>query len=108
MATVTFEDADEWLAELTADCDQIDRRIVRISTIRVPSPICRVFVLRVRATARVGNDLYAVECLCGALCGVVESDKKALEQAKQLRERITNRCATMGLHIRPGVCVEAS
>lgn len=108
MATVMFEDADEWLAELTADCDQIDRRIVRIATIRVPSPICRVFAIRVRATARVGNDLYAVECLCGALCGVVEADEQVLDQAKQLRERITSRCAIMGLHIRSGVCEETS
>ena len=102
MATVEFDNAAEFLAELEKDRQHVDRGIVRISQCRPAVGTGSVQCLSVTVTARVGPDLYRLVVFCGALCGIPESDQRALDQQAEVLTGLKLGCASLSLDMRAG------
>ena len=102
MATVDFDNAAEFLAELEKDRQYVDRGIVRISQWRPPVGTGLIQCLSVTATARVGPDIYRYHVFCGALCGIPESDQRALDQQTEVLSGLKVGCTNLGLDVRAG------
>jgi len=106
MATVEFDSPNEFLAELSKDSQHLDRRIVRVAQRRQASVMTTALLVSVVGTARVGADIYRVECVCGGLCGIQESDHRVIEQTDNQLQSLRESCAGLGFDVRPGVLEE--
>ncbi len=102
MAIVEFDSPDEFLAELQKDRQHVDRAIVRISQWRRAIAMSPILCLSVVATARVGPDVYRLDIFCGALCGIPESDQRALDQQAEVVAGLKLGCTNLGLDVRAG------
>ena len=105
MTTVKFACLNEFLAELQKDSRHVDRRIVRVAECRRASAIRPVLLISVVATARVGADIYRVECVCGSLCGIEINDRRVLANMHKQLKKLRNSCAGLGLDVRSGMNV---
>ena len=88
MITVEFATPSEFLAELRKDSRQLERGIVRVAECRRASAISSVLLVSVVGTARVGADMYRVECVCGVLCGIEVNDRRVLVKMRASNLRI--------------------
>jgi hypothetical protein len=102
MATVDFDNAAEFLAELEKDRQYVDRGIVRISQCQPHVGTGFIQRLSVTATSRVGADIYRYHVFCGALCGIPESDQRALDQQSEALSGLKLGCTNLGLDARAG------
>ena len=102
MTTVEFANPSEFLSELRKDKRHVDRRIVGVAECRRAIAMSPVLLVSVVATARVGADIYRVECICGIECNDRRVLAKMYEQIKNLR----NSCASLGLDVRSGTLEE--
>ena len=107
MITVEFATPSEFLAELRKDSRQVERGIVRVAACRRASAISSVLLVSVVGTARVGADIYRVESICGALCGIERNDRRALAKMYGQIKRLRKSCAGLGLDVRSGVLRES-
>jgi hypothetical protein len=103
MATVEFETPEQFLAELSKDRRFVDRKIVRVASQRRGSFMSSAVAVTVVGTARVGSDLYRVECVCGGLCGVEASDRLVITQVRKQLKNLRAGCTGLGLDVRSGV-----
>lgn len=106
MATVEFDNLSEFLAELSKDSQYVDRKIVRVMRRRRASVMSSAVAMSVIGTARVGSDIYRVECVCGALCGIQAADRQVLVQVREQLKNLRNGCTGLGLDVRSGVLEE--
>lgn len=106
MITVEFANHSEFLAELRKDKRYVDKGIVRVAECRRVSAISPVLLVSIVGTARVGTDIYRVECICGSLCGIEVNDRRVLAKLRKQREILRNSCADLGLDVRLGVLKE--
>ncbi len=102
MATVEFDNAAEFLAELEKDRQYVDRCIVRISQCQPHVSAGFIQCLSVTATARVGLDIYRLHLFCGAICGIPESDQRALDQQSEVFSGLKLGCTNLSLDVRAG------
>ena len=103
MITVEFANPGEFLAELRKDSRQVERGIVRVAACRRASTISSVLLVSVVGTARVGADIYRVECVCGSLCGIEVNDRRVLAKVHKQLKNLRNSCASLGLDVRSRV-----
>ena len=106
MTVVEFTNPSEFLAELWKDSRQVDRGIVRVEECRRVSAISPVLRVSIVGTARVGADIYRVECVCGSLCGIEVNDRRVLAKVHKQLKNLRNSCASLGLDVRSGVWEE--
>ena len=102
MITVEFANPGEFLAELRKDKRHVDRGIVRVAEWSRASTVSSVRLVSVVGTARVGADMYRVECVCGVLCGIDINDRRALAKMRRQLMRLSGSCASLGLDVRSG------
>lgn len=107
MATVEFTNPSEFLAELRKDSRHVDRGIVRVAECRRANAMSPVLLVSVVGTARVGSDIYRVECVCGALCGIEVNDRGVLAKMRIQFKKLKSSCAGMELGVRAGVLKES-
>ena len=100
MTIVKFANPSEFLAELRKDRRYVDRAIVRVAECRRASAISPVLLVSVVATARVGADIYRVECICGALCGIEVNDRRVLVKMHKQVKNLRNSCAGLRIDVR--------
>jgi hypothetical protein len=99
MTTVKFANPSEFLAELRKDSRHVDRRIVRVAERRRASAVSPVLLVRIVGTPRVGTDIYRVECICGALCGIERNDRRALAKMHGQIKSLRSSCAGSGFDV---------
>lgn len=107
MATVRFHHADEFLAELALDTDQIERKIVR-TTYRndYQQPFTAVSVV---ASAIVAGHVVTLEQRCGNYMNRDDTDgKEVLDRADKVIEEVRRGAAKLGMEVRAGVFVAAA
>lgn len=102
MTTVEFASPSEFLAELRKDSRHVDRGIVRVAECRRSSAMSPVLLMSIVGTARVGADIYRVECVCGVLCGSEVNDRRVLAKMRKQLMSLRNSCASLGLNVRSG------
>lgn len=102
MTIVEFANSREFLAELRKDRRRVDRGIVRVAERRRASAMSPVLLVIVVGTARVGADIYSIDCLCGVLCGVEVADRQVLAKMHKQLKNLRNGCAALGLDVRSG------
>lgn len=103
MTTVEFASPSDFLAELRKDRWHVDRGIVRVVECRRASAMSPVLLVSVVGTARVGADIYHVECICGALCGIEVNDRRVLTKMQKQLQSLRSSCAGLGLDVRSRV-----
>lgn len=108
MTTVEFASPSEFLAELRKDSRHVDRAIVRVAECCRSSAMSPVLLVSIVGTARVGADMYRVECMCGVLCVSEVNDRRVLAKMRKQRESLRNTCAGIGLDVRLGVMTDGS
>ena len=109
MPIVQFNAVDEFLAELTTDRTQVDRKLVRVTNLyqqstQVPS----LQYVSVVATARVATDIVRLDVYCGEVWNVdTQHSGPVLKKAEALQQRIREACAQLGFEVRAGVLKNA-
>ena len=107
MTTVEFASPSEFLAELRKDSRQVDRGIVRVAECRRASTVSSVRLVSVVGTACVGADIYRIECICGALCGIEVNDRLVLARMHKQLKNLRSSCVSLGLEVRSGAVQES-
>jgi len=107
MTTVEFANPSEFLAELREDSRHVDRGIVRVAERRRASAMSPVLLVSIVGTARVGADIYRVECNCGALCGIEGNDRRIFAKMQKSFWSLRGSCAGLGLEVRSGMLKES-
>ncbi len=102
MTTVEFANSSEFLAELRKDSRHVERNIVRVTECRRASAVSHILFVSVVGTACVGADIYRIECICGALCGIEVNDRRVLAKMRKQLRSLRNSCASLGLNVRSG------
>ena len=102
---VTFNDLDEFLAELKADAGKISPKILRVTTrySRVGSlPLTRI---RVVATALAYDYIVTLDWLVGDSLADVSGgvEKKFADQVGKAYAALEDAAKALGLEVRPGV-----
>lgn len=108
MTTVEFANPSEFLAELRKDSRHVDRGIVRVAECRRSSAMSPVLLVSVVGTARLGADIYRVECVCGSLCGIEANDRQVLAKMHKQLKNLRNTCARLGFDVRSGTMEDSS
>lgn len=108
MATVEFDELREFLTELSRDSKHVDRRIVRVAQQRRASAMSTAVLVSVVGTARVGKDIYRVEDVSGAFCGIEEADRRVVARLNKQLQSLRKRCRGLGFDVRSGVLEESA
>lgn len=104
MATVKFNETDEFVNELTKDANKVERSIVRIVfRTSFDSGIPHIHILTLVASAVVDGHVVRLERRCGSFWKETEEQKKVVEFAESHADRIRSACAEMKLEVRSGV-----
>lgn len=99
--TVSFNDPDEFLAELGRDLERIDRKILRVTVRRrYGQPFVTVAVL---ATAAVGGTLVKLEHRVGECFAGDERATGLANKTQTALDRLTVAATALGLDVRAGV-----
>ncbi len=97
---VEFNTLDEFIGELTLDCDRVVDRVVRVRIDATPQQVDAVtFEYSLWATAHVHGDQTDYIMELGINCGEHEGGE---ENADDARNRIMSSCDDMGLTVRNG------
>lgn len=109
MPIVQFNTVNEFLAELTTDLTQVDRKLVRVTHLyqqskQTPS----MQYVSVVATARVATDIIRLDVYCGEVWNVnTQHNEPVLKKAEALQQRIREVCAQLGMDVRAGLLKSA-
>ena len=107
MTTVEFANSSEFLAELRKDSRHVERNIVRVTECRRASAVSHILFVSVVGTACVGADIYRIECICGALCGIEVNDRLVLARMHKQLKNLRSSCVSLGLEVRSGAVQES-
>jgi len=111
---VKFNQVEEFCDELRKEKDNIERRIVRLTNLYIPSKLsANIRHAKVLATFLVGAfpgavppvqpQIVRLERYCGDIWEPGGTDKRALEKAEEVSKKIEAVCQELGLEVRLGV-----
>ncbi len=101
---VKFNSAQEFLKELEKDKDKVERRIVRLVYVWVPSRLSsNIQHLSVVATARVEGLVYRLDRYCGDVWQIDGQDEPVKKKAEETSKLLSDGCAALGLEVRNGL-----
>ena len=105
MAIVQFNNVEEFLAELTADLDTLDRHLVRVTNLYQQSTQMPVMqYVSVVATARVATDIIRLDIYCGdGWNGDAQHNAPVLKKVEAIQQRLRASCTPLGIEIRAGL-----
>lgn len=107
MTTVTFNDLDEFIAELVKDRTLVDRNLVRLTCqhrAHTEMPITYVSVI---AMAQVGGYLVKLGWPIGDFMRTIEDQRQRVaERAEQILNTLQSQCADLGLETRAGLLAD--
>jgi len=102
MAIIKFNVADEFIDELGKCC--LEAPVVRLTNLFRAEPKLPIKNLFVIATTKASNgDIIRLEKFCGQVWGVEEQDRKTLEKAEQIHDKIQKACEQLKMEVRAGV-----
>lgn len=109
MPIVQFNTVNEFLAELTTDLTQVDRKLVRVTHLYQQSKQApSLQYVSVVATARVATDIIRLDVYCGEVWNVnTQHNEPVLKKAEALQQRIREACAQLGMDVRAGLLKSA-
>ena len=99
---VQFHAVEEFLAEITKEREQVDRRILRVTVLRrFHDPFVHVFLL---ATAVIGGTIVRLDHRLGE-CFAMDTTATAGigKKAEELMARLDREAQQLGLEVRAGV-----
>jgi len=102
---VKFNDPKEFLEEMEKDRDEIDRRIVRLTTLRTPSKqVHSIYLYTVVATYRRGDEIVRLEKFCGDYWHDINTkgNEKTEQNIKATYEILEEGIRKLGLEVRGG------
>ena len=103
MATVKFNDTDEFIEELRRDADAVDRKVLRL-TFRYrlvdPSPMQSMAVV---ASAVIAGHVVELEDRCGTFFQQTREADEVRAAAKKRADAIRVAAEELGLEVRSGV-----
>jgi hypothetical protein len=111
MSLVQFNNIEEFFTELTANLEQLDRKLVRVTNLyrhSAQSPIIQY--VSVVATARVATDIIRLDIHCGELWSVdTQHNAPLLKKVEAVQQHIRTSCVQLGLEVRAGLlqCTKA-
>jgi len=98
MPIVQFNNTEEFLAELAADLDKLDRHLVRVTNLYQQStqmPLIQ-YVADV-ATARVATDIIRLDVYCGELWNAdTQHNAPVLKKVEAIQHHLRASCAQLG------------
>ena len=105
MPIVQFNNTEEFLAELAADLDKLDRHLVRVTNLYQQSlqmPVIQY--VSVVVTARVATDIIRLDVSCGELWNVdTQHNTPVLKKVEAVQQHPRASCAQLGVAVRAGV-----
>lgn len=105
MPVVQFNNEQEFLAELTADLEKLDRQLVRVTNLYQQSkqmPIIQY--VSVVATARVATDILRLDVYCGEVWNVdTQHNAPVLKKVEAVQQRLRASCEQLGIEVRAGL-----
>jgi len=109
MPVVQFNTVNEFLAELTADLAQLDRKLVRVTNLYQQSKqMPAMQYVSVVATARVATDIIRLDIYCGEVWNMdTQHNERVLKKAEALQQRIRESCVRLGVEVRAGLLKSA-
>ena len=105
MPIVQFNTVREFLAELTADLAQVDRKLVRVTNLyRQSTQMPIIQYVSVVATARVATDIIRLDMYCGEVWNVdTQHNERVLKKVEALQQSIRESCMQLGIDVRAGL-----
>ena len=105
MSIVQFNNVEEFLAELTADLDTLDRHLVRVTNLYQQSKQMPVIqYVSVVATARAATDIIRLDVYCGELWNVdTQHNTPVLKKVEAVQQRLRTSCVQLGIEVRAGL-----
>ena len=109
MPIVQFNNTEEFLAELAADLDKLDRHLVRVTNLYQQSTQMPVIqYVSVVATARVATDIIRLDVYCGELWNVdTQHNAPVLTKVEAVQQHLRASCAQLGVAVRAGLWKDA-
>ena len=105
MPIVQFNTVREFLAELTADLAQVDRKLVRMTNLyRQSTQMPMIQYVSVVATTRVATDIIRLDMYCGEIWNVdTQHNERVLKKVEALQQSIRASCLQLGIDVRAGL-----
>ena len=105
MPIVQFNTVREFLAELTVDLAQVDRKLVRVTNLyRQSTQMPIIQYVSVVATARVATDIIRLDIYCGEVWNVdTQHNERVLKKVEALQQSIRESCMQLGIDVRAGL-----
>ena len=105
MAIVQFNNVEEFLAELTADVEKLDRHLVRVTNLYQQSKQMSVMqYVSVVATAHVATDIIRLDVYCGDVWnGDSHHNAPVLKKVEAVQQHLRASCTQLGIEIRAGL-----
>ena len=105
MPIVQFNNTEEFLAELAADLEKLDRHLVRVTNLYQQSTQMPVIeYVSVVATARMATDIIRLDVYCGELWNVdTQHNAPVLNKVEAVQQHLPTSCAQLGLVVRAGL-----
>lgn len=104
ITVVKFNSPAEFVEELKADAEKVDRGIVRVTQQFASSNLSpNVRSASIVATARIGDQIIRLDRYCGDLWGMDSADEAVQRKLSDVMMFIDNAVTSFGLTVRPGV-----
>ena len=105
MPIVQFNNTEEFLAELTADLDKLDRHLVRVTNLYQQSTQMPVMqYVSVVATARVATDIIRLDIYCGDVWNAdTQHNAPVLKKVEAIQQSLRASCTQLGVEVRAGL-----
>jgi hypothetical protein len=103
--TVTFRHVSDYRDELALDVEKIERRIVRLETVReFRTKLPNISTIVVRSTARIAGEVVSLEHVCGDHWGggFEDANKSTNEIRSNVEASIAEFCKEHDLEVRGG------
>lgn len=100
---VKFNITEEFIEEMKKDRDEIERAIIRLTTLKSYSEKTPgLYLISVISTYRRGDEIIELKKFCGDVFGK-EDAAEVWERVQQVYTEIEKAAKELGLEIRPGV-----
>jgi hypothetical protein len=105
MPLVQFNTVEEFLAELAANLDTLDRHLVRVTNLYQQSTQMPVIqYVSVVATARVATDIIRLDVYCGELWNVdTQHNAPVLTKVEAVQHHLRASCTQLSIEVRAGL-----
>lgn len=103
MPTVKFNDVDEFLTELKADAEHVDRDLIRITFRHRAEQSTPFRSIAVIASAVIGGHVVTLEARSGTFFGGSPEADTAKQEAQKAAAAIEAAAKELGMEVRAGV-----